>query len=83
MTIGDQNTYSISTVSKMTGVTDKKLRYWEEKKLIPKPFRNRCGDIEYRRYNDKHLEIISMIQKLLGEGYTLQTSSKKALNEIS
>jgi len=73
--IPDKIYYSISEVSKYTGVEPHVLRYWETKfsKLKPK----RVGGNQ-RKYTKGDLELLFVIIDLLyNEGYTLDGAEKK------
>ncbi len=73
--IPDKIYYSISEVSKYTGVEPHVLRYWETKfsKLKPK----RVGGNQ-RKYTKSDLELLFVIIELLyNEGYTLDGAEKK------
>lgn len=73
--IPDKIYYSISEVSKYTGVEPHVLRYWETKfsKLKPK----RVGGNQ-RKYTKNDLELLFVIIDLLyNEGYTLDGAEKK------
>jgi len=53
--------YSISEVSKMTGLEPYVLRFWEKEFSILKPRKNRGGN---RTYTEKDIEIINRIKHL-------------------
>ena len=72
-------TYSIGDTSKMTGVSQKQLRNWEERGYIPKADRVVCGERAYRRFTPEQVKIIRQIKKYLDKGYTLSHASKMAL----
>lgn len=54
--------YTISEVSKMTGLAQHVLRYWENEFPMLRPRKNRAGN---RSYREKDIEIIRRIQQLL------------------
>ncbi len=61
--------YSISEVSKIVGVNNHTLRYWETKFKVLKP--DKSGS--KRIYSLEQLEIVKLIKKLLyDEGYTIK-----------
>jgi DNA-binding transcriptional MerR regulator len=72
-------TYSIGETEKLTGASQKQIRYWEKKGFIPKAERNVCGDIAYRRFTKSQVEIISAIKGFLDQGYTLVRAAELAL----
>jgi DNA-binding transcriptional MerR regulator len=75
-------TYSIGDASKMTGVTQKKLRSWEGK-YIPEPDRVVCGDRAYRRYTQEEVTLITRIKEFQDAGFTLSAAAQKAREDIS
>jgi DNA-binding transcriptional MerR regulator len=61
--------YSISEVSKMLGLEQYVLRYWETEFEQLRPAKNRAGN---RIYTEKDIEIIRLIKKLTREDrYTI------------
>ena len=67
--------YSIGEVSKMTGLKQYVLRYWETEFPILKPNKNKAGN---RNYKDTDIKIIREIQTLLYEKkYTIKGAKKK------
>lgn len=73
--IPDKIYYSISEVSKFTGVEPHVLRYWETKfsKLKPK----RVGGNQ-RKYTKNDIELVFQIMDLLyNDGFTLDGAEKK------
>jgi len=70
--------YSISEVSKITGLEQYVLRYWENEFEDLKPSKNRAGN---RIYTNKDIQVILRIKKLLKEEkYTIE-GAKKNLKE--
>ncbi|MBU0560924.1 MAG: MerR family transcriptional regulator [Bacteroidetes bacterium] len=70
--------YSISEVSKLTGLEQYILRYWESEFDQLKPSKNRAGN---RIYTNKDISIILKIKKLLrDEKYTIE-GARNILNE--
>ena len=70
-------TFGIGTASRITGVSQKKLRSWEGKH-IPEPERIVCGDRAYRRYTEKQLTLITQIKEYQDAGFTLSAAAQKA-----
>ena len=60
--------FSIGTVEKLTGLTGRQIRYYEEKGLIH-PGRTQG---QQRVYAQFHVERLLRIKEMLDEGYTLQ-----------
>src|SRR5690606_13842163 len=72
--------YSISEVSRMTGLEAHVLRYWETEFSQMRPRKNRAGN---RAYRQREIQYIQYIRHLLHEEkYTLQ-GAKKKLAEVS
>lgn len=70
--------YSISEVSKITGLEQYVLRYWESEFPQLKPQKNRAGN---RIYTNKDIKLILHIKALLrDEKYTIE-GAKKVLEE--
>lgn len=66
--------YSISEVSKITGLEQYILRYWENEFEQLKPQKNRAGN---RIYTNKDIQLILFIKKLLREQkYTIEGAKK-------
>lgn len=71
--------YSISEVSKISGLEQYVLRYWESEFPHLKPSKNRAGN---RIYTNKDIKLIFHIKKLLrDEMYTIE-GAKKVLEEF-
>ena len=75
-------TFSIGDASRITGVSQKKLRSWEGK-YIPEPERIVCGDRAYRRYNEKQVNLIAQIKEYQDEGFTLSVAAQKAAEDVT
>ncbi|MDD5434562.1 MAG: MerR family transcriptional regulator [Nitrospira sp.] len=72
--------YKISEVSKITGLESYVLRYWETEFRILSPRKNSGGQ---RVYEQKDIDVILNIKKMLyEEGFTI-AGAKKRLNEQS
>ena len=64
---------AIGEVANITGVPQRKIRYWDEKGIIEPVDKTST----YRQYNYLNIKKIVLIQELLEEGYTLDVSAKK------
>jgi DNA-binding transcriptional MerR regulator len=64
---------AIGEVANITGVPQRKIRYWDEKGLI-EPIDKTST---YRTYNYINIKKVVLIQELLEEGFTLDAASKK------
>ena len=82
MQISKDKTYSIGDASRITGVSQRKLRSWEGK-YIPKPDRSVCGERAYRRYTQAQINLISKIKEYQDQGFTLSAAAKKATDELA
>ena len=70
--------YSISEVSKITGVKQYVLRFWEKEFPSLRPKKNRSGN---RIYQKKEIDLIQRIKKLLyEEGYTIEGARQRLKN---
>lgn len=58
---GDKLYYSISEVSRITGLEPYVLRYWEKEFSVLKPKKNRSGN---RTYTERDIELINRIKHL-------------------
>jgi len=64
---------AIGEVANITGVPQRKIRYWDEKGLIsPVDTSSTC-----RQYDYMNIKKIVLMKELLDEGYTLDVASKK------
>lgn len=69
----------IGEVAEITGVPQRKIRYWEEKGII-QPVKEIGGTT--RRYDYINIKKIILIQELLNDGYTLDAAAKKVENRM-
>ncbi len=69
---------AIGEVANITGVPQRKIRYWDEKGYIEPVDKTST----YRQYDYLNVKKIVLIKELLDEGYTLEVSAKK-VNERS
>ena len=76
-----ETTFSIGDASRITGVSQRKLRAWEGK-YIPEPERLVCGERAYRRYTQVEIHLIERIKKYQDQGFTLSAAAKKATNGL-
>jgi DNA-binding transcriptional MerR regulator len=76
-----EKTYSIGDASRMTGVSQRKLRSWEGK-YIPEPERLVCGERAYRRYTQEEINLIRSIRKYQDQGFTLSAAAKKVNDDL-
>lgn len=72
--------YSISEVSKITGLEQYVLRYWENEFEQLKPQKNRAGN---RIYTNKDIQLILFLKKLLREEKYTIDGAKKVLQSYN
>ena len=77
-----ETTFSIGDTSRMTAVSQRKLRSWEGK-YIPEPERLVCGERAYRRYTQAEIELIRGIKDYQDQGFTLSVAAKKANDDLA
>jgi len=77
-----EKTFSIGDASKITGVSQRKLRAWEGK-YIPKPERLICGERAYRRYSQAQIDLIGRIKDYQTQGFTLKAAAQKAQDALA
>jgi len=63
----------IGEVANITGLSARKIRYWDEKGYIQPVDKTST----YRQYDYMNVKKVVLIQELLDEGYTLEISAKK------
>ncbi|PSW13942.1 Cu(I)-responsive transcriptional regulator [Photobacterium sanctipauli] len=64
---------NISEVAKLTGLTAKTIRFYEDKCVISPPFRAENG---YRQYSEKHIDELHLIRRSRLVGFTLDESKE-------
>ena len=77
-----EKTYSIGDASRITNVSQRKLRAWEGKH-IPQPERLICGERAYRRYTQAQINLITQIKKYQDQGFTLAAAAQKAKDDLA
>ena len=60
---------NISDVAKITGLTSKAIRFYEEKGLVTAPMRSENG---YRSYAPKQIEELTLLRQARQVGFTLE-----------
>ncbi len=73
-----KKTYSIGDTAKITGITEKQLRHWEEQNYLIDIERTVCGERAYRRYSEDQIKQIAKMKEYLDMGFTLKSSAKLA-----
>ena len=82
-TSNNKPVFSIGEAARISGVSVKQLRHWQNRGYIPEPTRVVCGERSYRNYNSSDLKIISRIKSYLDEGFTLQFAARKTKDEFN
>ncbi len=70
---------SIGGVEDVTGINQRKIRYWEEKGII-ESLSGRCG--ANKLFDYVNVKKILLISEFLEEGFTLNASVKKAEEKL-
>ena len=77
----ENNTFSISSVSEMTGVSKNRIREWHEKGFLPGIRSISVGSRLHRRFSEEDIDTITRIDRLMQEGWTLRSAAEKATEE--
>ena len=59
---------NIGAIAKLTGLSSKSIRLYEEKSLITPPRRSDSG---YREYSDQHVQELNLISRAKNAGFSL------------
>jgi DNA-binding transcriptional MerR regulator len=73
-----KRTFSIGDTARITGITEKQLRHWEQQGYLSDIERTICGERAYRFYSEAQIKQISKMKEYLDMGYTLKSSAKLA-----
>jgi DNA-binding transcriptional MerR regulator len=76
-----QENISIGDTARITGVSEKQLRYWESIGILTDIDRVLCGARSYRRYSHDQVEFIKKVKERLDKGFTLEASARLAKEE--
>lgn len=60
---------NIGAIAKLTGLSSKSIRMYEEKGVISPPLRSEAG---YREYGQKHIMELTLISRAKNAGFSLQ-----------
>ena len=82
MQISKVKTFSIGDTSRITGVSQRRLRSLEGK-YIPEPERIVCGERAYRRYTQAQIDLIKRIKEYQDQGFLLSAAARKAQDDKS
>ena len=78
MSMKNENTYSIGTVARMTGIPKYKLRDWCDRHLTQVE-RIPVGRCFHRRFSEEDVKAVVSIKRMLDDGMTLRAAAAKAL----
>ena len=73
-------TFSIGTVSKMTGIEKPKLRNWCDRYLTHIS-KIEIGNTQHRRFTEKDIQIIKRVDHLMKDGHTLKSAAEKSMEQ--
>ena len=74
----EKNTFSISSVSEMTGVSKNRIREWHEKGLLPGIQMIHVGTRQHRRFTQSDINLITKIDEFQRQGFVLKVAAEKA-----
>ncbi|WP_322804551.1 Cu(I)-responsive transcriptional regulator [Vibrio alfacsensis] len=60
---------NIGAIAKLTGLSSKSIRMYEDKGIISPPNRSESG---YREYSDKHIQELNLVSRAKNAGFSLQ-----------
>lgn len=70
----------IGEVAEITGIPQRQLRYWEQKKIIKTC--STASTTSTRRFDYLEIKKILLIKELLDEGYTLEAAAQKVVKRM-
>ena len=73
-----KETYSISQVSQMTGVSKNRIREWHDKGFLPGVQSISVGSRFHRRFSDMDIALIRRINEFQSHGFLLSAAVEKA-----
>jgi DNA-binding transcriptional MerR regulator len=73
-----KETYSISQVSQMTGVSKNRIREWHDKGLLPEVEWIPVGSRNHRRFTQDDIKQITKIDEHQKQGFVLRVAAEKA-----
>jgi DNA-binding transcriptional MerR regulator len=71
-------TFSISSVSAMAGVSKNRIREWHDKGLLPQVERISVGSRRHRRFTQDDIKLITKIDEYQKQGFVLRAAAQKA-----
>ena len=77
----ENKTFSIMQVSEMTGVSQKCIRDWHEKNLLPHVEWIPVGSRHHRRFAQSDIQLVMRIKEYQEQGFVLRVAAEKALQD--
>jgi len=74
----ENKTFSISSVSEMTGVSKNRIREWHDKGLLPQVQWIPVGSRNHRRFTEDDIKLIKKIDEYQKQGFVLRVAAEKA-----
>jgi DNA-binding transcriptional MerR regulator len=77
----EKKTFSISSVSGMTGVSKNRIREWHDKGLLPQVEWIPVGTRNHRRFTQDDIKLITKIDEYQKQGFVLKVAAERAMGE--
>ena len=74
----ESKTFSISSVSELTGVSKNRIREWHDKGLLPQVQWIPVGSRNHRRFTEDDIKLIKKIDEYQKQGFVLRVAVEKA-----
>ena len=74
----ENKTFSISSVSEMTGVSKNRIREWHDKGLLPNVQWIPVGSRNHRRFTEGDINLIKKVDEYQKQGFVLRVAVEKA-----
>jgi DNA-binding transcriptional MerR regulator len=78
---GKIETFSISQVSEMTGVSKNRIREWHDKGLLSQVEWIPVGSRNHRRFTKDDIKLITKIDEYQRQGFVLRIAAEKAMEK--
>ena len=75
----ENKTFSISSVSELTGVSKNRIREWHDKGLLPNVQWIPVGSRNHRRFTEGDINLIKKIDEYQKQGFVLRVAAEKAI----
>ena len=73
-----ERTLSIGDTARITSISEKQLRHWEQQNYLNDIERITYGERAYRRYSEDQVKQIGKMKEYLDMGFTLSASARLA-----